>query len=113
MQDVHLLVTEFRNATVELINCLESNKYDELDAVLLKRQEIIDLFKDNSFNKQELIEEFRLINIEELDNRATKLLQYNMETIKEKLRLLKSDMFLKKNYNQDFSGNPLFFNKKI
>lgn len=113
MENLHVLVNEYAEATLELISCLEKSRYDNLDAALKRRQDIIEIFKTNSFDNKELIKEFGSMKVEQLDSKAVNLLKYNMDTIKEKIRIINSDVFLKKNYNQGFSGNPLFFNKKI
>lgn len=109
------LILDFREKTIGMIECFENEDYDNLQRLLAERQKIINLFEENPefYNKDEIAGELKKTDIMELDIKVSELIHQNMGDIKKKLQTINCDSLLRKKYNNDFSGNPLFFNKKV
>ena len=115
MEDVEGLILKFREKTIDMLKCFENEDYDKLQRLLIERQEIINLFEENSefYNKNEIADELKKTDIMELDTKINELMHQNMSVIKEKLQIINSDSLIRKKYDNGFSGNSLFLNKKI
>lgn len=115
MESTKELVKSFREKTVELLNCFDNEDYEKLQLLIDERQQIINTFEENPklYHKQEVALELKKTDIMELDEKAVLLISNNMKDIKEKLKDINKDGLIRKKYNEGFSGNPLFFNKKI
>lgn len=115
MNNVKELVLNFREKTIDMLKCFDSEDYYKLQILLSERQKIINLIEENPklYNKKQIADEFKRTDIMELDKKVNELIHKNMIEIKEKLKIINSDILLRKKYNTGFSGNSLFFNKKI
>lgn len=115
VENTEQFVRSFREKTVELLKCFDIEDYEKLQQLLDERQQIINTFEQNPklYIKEQIAAEFRKTDIAELDKQAELLIKTNMEEIKEKLQTIGNADVIKNKYNIGFSGNPLFFNKKI
>lgn len=115
MESTNELVKSFSEKTVELLNCFDNEDYERLQLLIEERQQIINTFEQNPslYKNEEIALELKKTNIMELNKKAEALIKKNMDEIKEKLQDLNNDKFIRSKYNNDFSGNSFFFNKKI
>lgn len=115
MEDTRVLVTRFREKTLDILNCFSNEDFDKIIELLQDREAIIQMFKENPelYTKDKIAEEFKKTDIMELDVKIKELTVKNMKAIKEKLESINTDKFIRKKYYNGFSGNSLFFNKKI
>lgn len=115
MESTEALVTKFREKTLGILNCLNNGNFEGLEALFSDREAIIEIFKKNPefYTKEKIAEEFKKTNIMKLDDKIKELTVRNMRDIKEKLDNINKDKFIKKKYYNGFSGNSMFFNKKI
>lgn len=115
MEDTKTLVTRFREKTLDILNCFSDEDFDKISKLLEERKSIIQTFKENPefYAKEEITEEFKKTNIMEMDAKIKELTVKNMKAIKEKLEEINTDKFIRKKYYTGFSGNSLFFDKKV
>jgi hypothetical protein len=115
MKDIRLLVSEYREKTVNMLKAIEQEEYDKLNLLLEERQKILDIFKENPeyYDRNQIAQGFMEKDILVLDEKVNDLAKKNFLIVKEKLQSINSEMIIKKKYNQGFSGNSLFFNKKV
>lgn len=115
MEDTKVLVTRFREKTLDILNCFSNEDFDKIIELLKEREIIIQMLKENPdvYAKEKIAEEFKNTDIMELDGKVKELTIKNMKAIKEKLESINTDKFIKKKYYNGFSGNSLFFDKKV
>lgn len=115
MEDAKALMIKFRKKTLEILNCFNNEDFDKLNELFADREAIIDIFKQNPqfYTKEKITEELKKTDIMELDAKIKELTVKNIKTVGEKLENINKDKFVKKKYYNGFSGNPMFFNKKI
>lgn len=115
MESTEQLVKRFSEKTAELLKCFDDENYDRLQLLLDDRQQIINTFNENPevYKKGQIALLLRNTDIADLDKKVELIIKSNMEDIKEKLQAIDNKGFINKKYNNGFSGNPLFFNKKI
>lgn len=115
MEDTKTLVTRFREKTLDILNCFSNEDFDKANELLKDRELIIKIFKENPniYTKGKIAEELKKTDIMELDAKIKELTIKNMKDIKEKLEEINTDKFIRKKYYTGFSGNSLFFDKKI
>lgn len=115
MEDTKVLVTRFREKTLDILNCFSNEDFDKIIELLKEREAIIQMFKENPdvYTKERIAKEFKNTDIEQLDVKVKELTIKNMKAIKEKLESINTDKFIKKKYYNGFSGNSLFFDKKV
>lgn len=115
MEDTKTLITSFREKTLDILNCFNNEDFDKLNGLLQEREAIIKMFKENPniYTKEKIGEELKGTDIMELNDKAKELIVKNMKDIKEKLENINKDKFVKKKYYNGFSGNSMFFNKKV
>jgi hypothetical protein len=115
MKDIKSLVSEYREKTVNMLIAIEQEDYDKLNLLIEERHKIIDLFMENpeDYDRNKIREEFKNNDIFELNKKVNELTEKKFLVVKEKLQSINSNISIKKKYNQGFSGNSLFFNKKI
>lgn len=115
MEDTRTLITRFREKTLDILNCFNNEDFNRLNELLQDREAIIKIFKENPniYTKEKISEELKGTNIMQLNDKVKELIVKNMKDIKEKLEDINKDKFVKKKYYSGFSGNSMFFNKKI
>lgn len=115
MEDTKVLMAKFRQKTLDILACFNDEDFDRLNSLLQDRETIISIFKKNPeiYTKEKISKELKNTDIIKLDEKAKELIIKNMKNIKEKLENINRDRFIRKKYYNGFSGNSLFFNKKI
>lgn len=115
MKDTKVLVSEYRDKTVDMLKVIEEEKYDKLNDLIQERQEILNIFKENpeNYSINEITKEFEDNNLFSLDKEVIELTKKHFIDVKEKLESINSNMGINKAYKKGFSGNSIFFNKKI
>lgn len=115
MKDTKVLVSEYREKTVDMLKVIEEEDYDKLNDLIQERQEILDIFKENpeGYSVNDLTKEFQDNNLFSLDKEVIELTKKHFIDVKQKLESINSNMGINKAYKKGFSGNSIFFNKKI
>ncbi|PJI09829.1 MULTISPECIES: flagellar protein FliT [Clostridium] len=115
MEDIQTLVSSFKEKTVKMISCFDTQNYDELNSLLKERQYIINSIQENLdfYGKKNIIKEFNNSDIVDIDKKVEKLINENLDIIKDKLKSINEKDFINKKYGNRLSGNAIFFNKKI
>lgn len=115
MKETEILVSEFREKTEKMLESIKQEDYDKLNQLIDERHKIIDIFKENPdyYDRNKIKEEFKVKDIFELNKEVIKLTKEKFLFVKEKLQWINSIMRIKNKYNPGFSGNSLFFNKKV
>lgn len=115
MEDTKILLARFRERTLDILNCFKNEEFDKLNELFLAREEIIKIFKENPdvYTKEKIAEELRKTDIMELDVKIKELTTKNIKIIGGKLQNINNGKLIRKKYHNGFSGNSLFFNKKV
>lgn len=115
MEDTKMLIASFREKTLDILNCFNNEDFDNLNKLFQEREAIIKMFKENPniYTKEKIAEELKTTDIMELNDKVKELIVKNMKDIKEKLENINKNKFVKKKYYNGFSGNSMFFNKKV
>jgi predicted RNase H-like nuclease (RuvC/YqgF family) len=115
MKDTKVLVSEYREKTADMLKAIEEENYDRLNNLIQERQEILDIFKKTpeGYSVNEITKEFQDNDFFSLDKEVIELAKKHFIDVKEKLESINSNMGINKAYKKGFSGNSIFFNKKI
>ncbi|SMC17915.1 hypothetical protein SAMN02745134_00458 [Clostridium acidisoli DSM 12555] len=115
MKDTKVLVSEYREKTADMLKAIEEEKYDRLNNLIQERQEILDIFKKTpkGYSANDITKEFQDNDLFSLDKEVIELTKKHFINVKEKLESINSNMGINKAYKKGFSGNSIFFNKKI
>ncbi|WDU83950.1 hypothetical protein [Caloramator sp. Dgby_cultured_2] len=98
--DVFDILAQYKNISLEILKALLEDEFDNLDTLLDKRQELIDILNDKNKNQlNNIIEELNLLELE------TKI----QNLLKEKLQSLRNQL---KNFNEKNQPQRLILTKK-
>lgn len=100
----------YRDITIQLINNV--NKEDKLNALLEKRQNIIDNMKTSNFEREEIQKLIKSLGILQLEQKLIISLDEEKKIVKEQIRCLKITKEARTKY-ENTQFKPNFFNKKI
>jgi predicted Zn-dependent protease len=115
MKETEILVSEFREKTEKMLESIKKENYDKLNFLIKERHKIIVMFmeKPEYYDRNTIREEFKAKHILELNKQVNELTKKKFLIVKEKLQSINSSMLIKNRYEPGFSGNSLFFNKKV
>lgn len=102
--DLYYLLNQYKNKTIEIINCLENDKYD-LKSLISEREEVINKIKSLEYTQ----EEFKIISyslgLYDLEQRMISLISIKKNIAKENLdKAVKKDK-VNSTYNKMQSGS--------
>lgn len=103
----------YKDATIMLIKALEEHKFDSLEVLLEKRQGFINNINSRSYTKGEFIELSSELELSKLEDRLIKLMNEKLEETKKSINEFSKSKSARKSYNNKFSVDPLYYNKKI
>lgn len=107
------LLVEYKSVTEDFIKVMEDGEYEVMGQVLLnKREELLNQLKAMDFDKKELVEISRDIDLITLEEKASKLLNTEKNKIKEEIFNLKNNHNAAKTYGVGFK-NINFINKEV
>lgn len=75
---------KYRDITVELIKDLEKDYFDNIESSVKRRQEVLDFIINSKFSKEDGKEIFEELKLQQLNDQLIKLMERNLEIIKEK-----------------------------
>jgi hypothetical protein len=107
------LLLEYKGITEEFIKVMEEGNYElHGEELLNKREELLNELKTMPFDKTKLKGISKEIDLIVLEERASKLLQYEKNKIKEEIFDLKNNRNAAKTYGVNFK-NINFINKEV
>lgn len=112
-KDLRHLFDSLNQVTLNFIDNLEKENYEDLDSIASKRQHIIDDIEVLNLDSKEfnnLYEEFKLV---ENQQRLDILFQAKRDKLKNEIAELSKNMNAKRSYKKLYNVDSLFFNKKI
>lgn len=111
--ELRKLLLEYRDITEDFIEAMEKKEYElHGEELLNKREELLNKLKIMSFDKTKLKEISKEIDLIVLEEKASKLLQYEKNKIKEEIFDLKNNRNAAKTYGVNFK-NINFINKEV
>lgn len=110
--ELKIELINFRDITAEAIENLKNEKYEELNILLNRREDIIERLKSSNLN----VEQFRMIcdeiNLMNLECELNELLKSKRNEVKTKIESLSKNIQASNSYNK-MADSPLIFSKKI
>jgi len=113
MDNIKILLISYNNATKELIECLDNDDFDNLDALLDKRQEIIESIKELNYTNEEFASIAVELDLLEWEKRLNTIMEEKMNDARKELKKAVSGRSISNAYSKSFNVDPVFFNKKI
>jgi len=113
MENLKVLLSQYRELTEKINLSLENDNYDKLDELLNKRGELIEYIDRLKYSQNEFIkisEEIGLAILEEKLNIA--FINKRIE-LKNNLNKLNKGSNVNKTYNKKYSVDSIFLNKKL
>lgn len=113
MIDLKTTFLKFKNDTISLISCLESEDFDALEGLMNERQALIDEMNSSDFDRQMFIELCEEYEIVKLNSKMHDIMADKMSGIKSEIKKIELSKSVKNNYNTNMAVDSIFFNKKI
>lgn len=106
----------FRDITLDLINCLEADKYDEITNLLNQRQEIIDNINSLNYKSEEFIEISNMLDIKDLEERLKNIMKDKYKKTRDQLKSAVEGKNIRANYMKSIKESyvdSIFLSRKI
>lgn len=113
MLDLKATLSKYKDDTLSLINCLESEDYDALEGLMNDRQALIDTMNSSGFDREQFTMLCKEYDIMRLDSKIHAIMISRMSQIKAELKKIGLNKNVNNNYNMKMSVDSIFFNKKI
>lgn len=104
---------EFKNVTLNLINALESDDFDEIESLIEKRQNIISALENTNYTEEEFRHIASSINLLTLQKKVLDLMNAKKVELRNEMDKLSEVKIANKSYNSKFAVDSVYFNKKI
>lgn len=111
--DLKEKLIEYKSITLELITNVENEGYDNLDKLLISRQNVMDEIDNITYSKEEFLCLCKELDILVLNQKLIKTTKEKKAGILKKIDELKTSKTANKSYNKRFAVDSIFFNKKI
>lgn len=106
-------LNQFKNITIDIIKCVESEEYDSLDGLIENRASIINDMDKLSFKKEEFEAVCNELQIPSYQDKLNQLMKSKMYIIKQKIKKVNISKNVNINYTKGGYVDSLFFSKKI
>ena len=103
----------YRRITINLLETLEEEKYNDLDVLLTNRQDVINIINDISYTKDEFKKICTEFEIVILQDKLTQEMDKRREEVKIAIKNLSKYKNANKSYNNKFKVDALFINKEF
>lgn len=103
----------YKNLTLNIIKCLEHNKFDSLDILITQRQDVIDNINNLNYSKQEFSKFCDEFKLSQLEKSAETLIKEKKEYVKNEIINTSKGIKANNNYNKGFYNNAGIFSKKV
>ena len=103
----------YRGITINLLETLEEEKYNDLDILLSKRQDVINIINDISYTKDEFKKICTEFEIVILQDKLTQEMDKRREEVKNSIERLTKYKSANKSYNNKFSIDAIYINKEF
>lgn len=109
--DIFEILVQYKNFSLEILKALKEDDFDNVDALLDKRQEIIDILINNDKNQlKKIIGELNLL---ELETKVQNLLNEKSHFLREQLKSINEKKSAAKAYSNKETLDSIFLNKKF
>jgi hypothetical protein len=106
-------LTEFKQYTITLIDCIEKEQYDLLEGFLLKREEVIDKINKLQYTKEQFSEICNELELLEITKKIESLMIAHRNKLKKEMDSFSNTKSAHKSYTSGVRIDSLYFNKKI
>lgn len=113
LQILRQYLIRFKDLTINLINCLEKEEYEDLEVLFNDRQTVIDDISKLSYSKENFKAITNELQIMPLQQKLTMLMNQRRGEVKQELDKMSASKTASKSYNTKHNVDALFFNKKI
>lgn len=113
IKQLKLCLNEFKELTVRLIECLEKEKYEELDTFFNAREEVIKSINNLQLDREVFRQICISMNIVLLQQKLLKLMIEKKSSLKKEIETLEGSKIANKNYKKKFISDSIYFNEKI
>lgn len=102
----------YKNITAKAIEALNEEKYEEIEPLLNKREEIMERLKSMNFNPEQFKDSCDEINLIQIENELNELLKNKRDEVKFKFESTSKNRQANDSYNK-ITNSALIFSKKI
>jgi hypothetical protein len=113
LQELRQQLTEFKELTIKIIDCLEKEDYDNLEILFNDRQTIIDKTDKLQYSKESFKAISNQLQLMPLQQKLTLIMNKSRIEVRQEIDKLSASKTANKGYNTKYKADPLFFNKKI
>jgi len=107
------LLQQFKNYTINLINDVEIDKFDSLQALFNKRQEILDSIGKTNHTVKEFVLLYDELEIKQLQDKLEKGIVSKRDFAKNELNTISKAIKASSQYNKKIYESTRVFSKKI
>lgn len=113
MERLNEVLLQYKNLTLEIISCLESESYDNLEGLLNNRQNLIDIINTMDYSRDEFKTVCEDIGLQALQKKLDNLYYQKLKSAREGLKRAISGRQAYQSYGKTSQVDSIYFNKKI
>jgi hypothetical protein len=113
LKELKKCLVEFKNLTIELIECSEKEEYDNLEILFNKRDTLIQQMDKLEYSKENFKELSYELQLMPLQQKLTLIINKSKTGIRLEIDKFATSKIANKSYNTKYKADPLFFNKQI
>lgn len=113
MEEYKKIFIEFSDKTNEILEALNNEDYDKVNAALSQREQIIDSMKAQNIDREVFKEMDKLLKIQEKEAQIKALLSKKAYDVKDEIRKLQLTGKANHSYNKGFYDKNKIFSKKV
>jgi hypothetical protein len=106
-------LNQYKNVTIDLISCVESEDYDSIDRLIENREVLIKDINNLTYQKEDFERICNDLLLLSCQDKLNKLMESKMNSIKQKQKKLTLSINVNNNYTKSGYVDSLFFSKKI
>ena len=111
--ELKTLFIQYKNDTIELTNSLETEKFDLLEKLINRMQEIIDLIDKTEYTVKELAFFYNELEIKLYQDKLEQVILLKRDIAKNELKIISKSIKANSQYNKKVYENTRVFSKKI
>jgi hypothetical protein len=113
LKELKKCLVEFKNLTIELIECSEKEEYDNLEILFNQRDTLIQQMDKLEYSKENFKELSYELQLMPLEQKLVLIINKSKTGIRLEIDKLATSKIANKSYNTKYKADPLFFNKQI
>lgn len=112
-EDLRSILTSYKEFTLKIIETVKRDNFDSLQTLIDDRQSLLDKALNISYNKEELQQIYKELNLDEIQEQLNTLMKGKLSYIRSEMEKIAKNKRANSMYNKHTFDNSHIFSKKI